>query len=75
MGDVTTLATREIMWNIPLSFKYVMYALFLCSMGIFIKGMYEKLLFVTKGEGIKGIKGLLPEKLNWTKFSNSHIYY
>ena len=68
MGDVTTLATREIMWNIPHSFKYAMYALFICSMVILVKGMYEKLLFVTKGAGFKGIKPLLPEKLNWSKF-------
>jgi Fe-S oxidoreductase/nitrate reductase gamma subunit len=74
MGDVTTLATREIMWNIPHFFKYVMYALFFCSMGIFIKGMYGKLLFVTKGEGFKGIKGLLPEKLQWTKFFCTSLF-
>ena len=68
MGDVTTLATREILWNIPPLFKYIMYGLFVCSLAILAKGMYEKLLFVTKGEGFKGIKSLLPEKLNWSKF-------
>lgn len=73
MGDVTTLATREIMWNIPHSFKYAMYALFICSVVILAKGMYEKLLFVTKGEGFKGIKSLLPEKLNWSKFFYTSI--
>ena len=68
MGDVTTLATREIMWNIPHVFKFIMYGLFLCSLAILAKGMYEKLLIVTKGAGFKGIKPLFPEKLNWSKF-------
>ena len=61
-------ATREIFWNIPFSFKVVMYVLFFASMGIMIKGFWDKLMFVTSGEGIKGIKKLLPEKLNWTSF-------
>jgi len=68
MGDVTTLATREIMWNIPHVFKFIMYGLFICSLAILAKGMHENLLFYTKGEGFKGIKSLLPEKLNWSKF-------
>ena len=68
MGDATTLATREIMWNIPHVFKFIMYGLFLCSLAILAKGLYEKLLIVTKGAGFKGIKPLLPEKLNWSKF-------
>lgn len=67
-GNIAIEATREIMWNIPASFKYVMYLMFFASMFIMCKGLYEKLLFVTGGEGFKGIKKLLPEKLNWSNF-------
>jgi Fe-S oxidoreductase len=56
------------MWNIPASFKYVMYLMFFASMFIMSKGLYEKLLFVTGADGVKGIKKLLPEKLSWGKF-------
>ncbi len=63
-------ATREIMWNIPFSFKIAMYALFLIAMGIMIKGLYEKYQFVTGG---KGVKELLPEKLNWGSFFRSIV--
>jgi Fe-S oxidoreductase len=68
MGDVTTLATREIMWNIPHIFKFVMYAFFGLSLLIFARGMYQKLMYVTKGQGFTGIDSLLPKKLNWSKF-------
>ncbi|EQC51723.1 (Fe-S)-binding protein [Bacteriovorax sp. DB6_IX] len=67
-GNIAIEATREIMWNIPASFKYVMYLMFFASMFIMCKGLYVKLLFVTGGEGFKGIKKLLPEKLNWSNF-------
>ncbi|MDD0852418.1 (Fe-S)-binding protein [Halobacteriovorax sp. GB3] len=59
---------REIMMHIPQSFKVAMYVLLFLSMGIMIKGLYDKLLFITSGEGFKGIKKLLPEKLNWSSF-------
>ncbi len=61
-------ATREIFWNIPFSFKVVMYVLFFAAMGIMIKGFWDKFVFITNGEGFKGIKKLLPEKLNWGSF-------
>ena len=73
MGDVSTLATREIMWNIPHVFKFIMYGMFLISLGFLAKGMYEKLLFVTKGQGFKGIPGLLPDKLNWARFFHTSL--
>ena len=73
MGDVSTLATREIMWNIPHVFKFIMYGMFLISLGFLAKGMYEKLLFVTKGQGFKGIPGLLPDKLNWVRFFHTSL--
>lgn len=68
MGDVATLASREILWNIPASFKIIMYLSFVVSMGILARGLYQKVLFATKGEGLAGIKGLLPENLQWGKF-------
>ncbi|MCB9094442.1 MAG: 4Fe-4S dicluster domain-containing protein [Halobacteriovoraceae bacterium] len=58
-------ATREIMWNIPGSFKVIMYGLFFIALGIFCNGVYQKFQFVTQG---KSYKGLLPEKLNWKNF-------
>ncbi len=62
---MSSLATREIMWNIPYSFKIAMYALFALSLVVFFKGLYEKYQYVTGG---RGFKSLLPEKLNWGKF-------
>ncbi|EQC48313.1 cysteine-rich domain protein [Bacteriovorax sp. BSW11_IV] len=59
---------REIMMNIPPSFKVAMYVLLFASLGVMVKGLYDKLLFITSGEGFKGIKKLLPEKLNWGSF-------
>ena len=73
MGEVSTLATREIMWNIPHVFKFIMYGMFLISLGFLATGMYKKLLFVTKGQGVKGIPGLLPEKLNWARFFHTSL--
>ena len=63
-----TMATREIMWNIPPSFKVAMYVLFFASLAYMAKGFYDKVIFITAGEGIKGLKKLLPEKLNWGAF-------
>lgn len=68
MEQELTLATREIMWNIPASFKIAMYALLALSSIIFIKGLLDKINFVTSGTGIKGLKKVLPEKLNWGEF-------
>ncbi len=59
------MPTREILWNIPFSFKVTMYTLFAISLVILAKGIYEKYLYVTDG---KGIKPLLPNKLNWKSF-------
>jgi Fe-S oxidoreductase len=68
MNEITTLATREIMWNIPYSFKVVMYGLFALSLIVLFKGLYGKFQFITKGEGIQGLPKLLPKELNWTRF-------
>jgi len=69
-----SLATREIMWNIPQWMKIVMYLSLFVSLAAMIKGLNQKLLFVTSGEGYKGIKKLLPEKLNWTSFFNTIFF-
>ncbi len=62
---MNSMATREIMWNIPFSFKVIMYVLFFASVVIFIKGLYQKYKYITAG---KSIKELLPSKLNWSSF-------
>lgn len=59
------LATREILWNIPFSFKVTMYLMFIISLGILIKGLFDKYQYVTDG---KGLKSILPGKLNWKSF-------
>ena len=73
-----TDATREILWNIPSSYKVIMYAMFGLSLIIFAKGMIEKFQFVTGQKlklsfsgikntfaGLKGPGGLFPEKFNF----------
>jgi hypothetical protein len=52
------LATREILWNIPFSFKVTMYGLFILSLAVLAKGLFEKYQYVTAG---KGLKALLPK--------------
>jgi Fe-S oxidoreductase/nitrate reductase gamma subunit len=59
------VATREVMWMIPTSFKVLMYVLMFVAFGIFGKGLLDKYKYVTQGNGTKG---LLPEKLNWKRF-------
>lgn len=63
-----SLATREIMWNIPMWMKVMMYVMLFISLGVLAKGLNQKLQFITSGEGFKGLKKLLPEKLNWSNF-------
>ena len=46
MDSVSVTATREIMWGIPHSFKVLMYVLLFVSLGLFAKGVYDKLKFV-----------------------------
>ena len=62
----TVLATREIMWNIPASYKYTMYALFLFAVIIFVYGFYKKALYVSNGK-LGNLKNLIPEKINFRK--------
>ena len=66
--DDLNLATREIYWNIPSSYKVVMYSLFLLSLAVLTKGFYEKAKFVTGGKPLRYLGGLLPAKYNWRSF-------
>lgn len=59
------MATREVMWNIPFSFKVTMYVLLAAATAVFAKGLVEKYKYVTQG---KSIKELLPKELNWSNF-------
>ena len=63
--DVTTEATREIMWNIPLWMKVFMYLSLVVATVIFFQGLYKKFQYVTQG---KDWKLILPKKLNFTNF-------
>lgn len=64
-------ATREIMWNIPTSFKYAMYGLLVLATVAMIKGFVNKYKFVTQG---KNYKELLPAELNWKAFFNTVFF-
>lgn len=59
------LATREIFWQIPFSFKVAMYVLMFVAFGVMGYGVYKKYVYVT---GNDGVKDLLPKKLNWKRF-------
>ena len=58
---------RLIYWNIPESYKSLMYLLFFVAMAFFAIGMVKKFRFVTAGRK-GGIRGLIPEKLNKKAF-------
>ena len=60
-----SLATREVFWQIPFSFKVAMYVLMFASFIVLGQGVYKKFQFVLNG---RGFKSLLPEKLNWKNF-------
>ena len=59
------LATREVFWQIPFSFKVIMYITMFLAMGIMIYGLWKKLQFASAD---RGFKSLLPKKLNWKSF-------
>ncbi len=67
-GEIANIATREIFWNIPSSFKVAMYLFLFTSLYFLCRGLNKKILFITNGEGIKGLKKVLPENLNWSAF-------
>jgi Fe-S oxidoreductase len=68
------LQSREIMWNIPHEMKTLMYLLFIVSVTIMAKGLYEKILLVTRGEGIQALQKLFPKELNWKKFFGTVLF-
>ena len=78
MGELGKAATREIMWNIPSSFKVLMYALLIISFLVLIQGLYKKLLFVSGTKGLKNLRGeggLIPPELNWKSFFQTIFKY
>ena len=87
MENTLDLATREIMWGVPYSFKVIMYVLLFVSLGIFAKGVKEKLQFVVgEKESLKklfGKSGLINTEsgffnaiwnLNWSAFFKTIIF-
>jgi Fe-S oxidoreductase len=63
--ETTLMASREIMWNIPMWMKIVMYVSLVIATGFFVKGLIQKYQYVTAG---KDWKLLLPKQLNWNNF-------
>jgi Fe-S oxidoreductase len=59
------LASREIMWNIPLWMKVAMYVALLAATVLFAMGLVEKYKYVVQG---KSWKGLMPKQLNIKNF-------
>lgn len=64
-------ATREIMWQIPTSFKVIMYVLMVASLVIMAKGLFDKYKWITND---RGFKSLLPESLNFKKFADTLLF-
>lgn len=57
--------TREIMWQIPFSFKVIMYVLMFASVGVMIWGLAKQIKWASGGN----IKSLLDKDgLNWSSF-------
>ncbi|MBT7610677.1 MAG: (Fe-S)-binding protein [Bacteriovoracaceae bacterium] len=74
MNQGLELATREIMWNIPASYKFAMYVLLALSMLAMMKGIHQKLIFITGNKGIKaGLAELFPKKLNIKSFFHTAL--
>jgi Fe-S oxidoreductase len=74
MGDVATLATREVLWNIPHVFKILMYTLFFISTAIMLKGIYNKIQFVTKGGGVEALENVIPKQPNLLRFFHTVFF-
>jgi Fe-S oxidoreductase len=76
MDGSAALATREIMWAIPDSFKLAMYVLFFISTGIMFKGLFEKLSYISGKKGVSALTALKPgaglvpalSELRWDNF-------
>jgi len=61
----SALATREIFWQIPTSFKIAMYVFMFAAFAVMAQGIFTKYKYVTQG---RGLKSLLPKSLNWKSF-------
>ena len=61
----SVIATREVMWLIPTSFKITMYVLMIAAFGIMGWGIFQKFKFVTKNNSAKS---LFANGLNWSNF-------
>ncbi len=59
-----TIASREILWNIPIAFQIGMYVLFFASLGVLLWTFKEKFRWI---KGTSGEK-LFPESLQWGAF-------
>ena len=55
-------ATREVFWQIPISFKIAMYVIMFIALGVFIKGIIDKYKYVTAGGGFRSL--IDPKKMN-----------
>src|SRR5688572_5302050 len=62
--EESLLATREIMWKIPASFKVAMYIMFVASLAVLVKGLYDKFLYVRAAKE----NNLIPPRLQWGRF-------
>ncbi len=74
MGEIATLATREVMWNIPQAFKLLMYILFFTSTAVMISGFYKKIQFITKGAGMAALLNVVPKEPNFLKFFQTAFF-
>lgn len=68
------MEAREIMWNIPYEMKILMYSLFVISVAVMAKGVYDKIQLVTKGKGVGALAEIFPEQLNWKKFFHTILF-
>jgi Fe-S oxidoreductase/nitrate reductase gamma subunit len=65
------LATREIFWQIPISFKITMYVAMIISFAILGLGLFKKYKFVTQNSSLKD---LAPDGLKMCNFFNTIFF-
>lgn len=59
-----TIASREILWNIPATYQFIMYGLFLASLGVLLWKLRETFRWIKGSSNEK----LFPESLQWVPF-------
>ena len=72
--DTAELATREIYWNIPPSYKAWMYALFAAALCAFAAGLARQASFVAAGGGPGRLRELLRPGLQWRAFFSTVLF-